>query len=369
MIIKSDGSQAVCSQIYESNVNNYVGIGTTSPLGKLSVENNDAESEVPAVYAKQVLSDNQGVAAMFIGGFTGVMSRSENAGGDENHGIMGVSTGSSESDKYNSGVTGNASSEGNGDSYGVLGRNVESKGAGVYGESNNADAMGVLGKNENKDGGTGVAGFGNNVAETLLSAGSGGAFAGKHTGVYAKVVESSGEAIYTESGSNVVRVNHFNSDSTAQYKIIGHGAVSTIVEDINGDEVVMHAPETPEYYFMDYGEAQLVEGRVHVELDPNFTKNVVVNKDHPMRVFVQLEDDCNGVFVTNKTATGFDVIELSKGKSNAKFQWNVVCNVADQTHEDGRVSRFSSLRFEKAPKRLDTKTREKRNTKISIPRN
>jgi hypothetical protein len=131
----------------------------------------------------------------------------------------------------------------------------------------------------------------------------------------------------------------------------------------------MHAPETPEYYFMDYGEAQLVEGRVHVELDPNFTKNVVVNKDHPMRVFVQLEDDCNGVFVTNKTATGFDVIELSKGKSNAKFQWNVVCNVADQTHEDGRVSRFSSLRFEKAPKRLDTKTREKRNTKISIPRN
>jgi hypothetical protein len=52
---------------------------------------------------------------------------------------------------------------------------------------------------------------------------------------------------------------------------------------------------------------------------------VIVDADSPMRVFVQLEGDCNGVYVANKTATGFDVVELAGGTSDAPFTYRVVC--------------------------------------------
>jgi hypothetical protein len=42
-----------------------------------------------------------------------------------------------------------------------------------------------------------------------------------------------------------------------------------------------------------------------------------------MKVFIQLNDDCNGVFV-KRGDTGFDVIELQKGQSNAHFTYRVV---------------------------------------------
>ncbi|MBE0645941.1 MAG: hypothetical protein IH600_17805, partial [Bacteroidetes bacterium] len=72
------------------------------------------------------------------------------------------------------------------------------------------------------------------------------------------------------------------------------------------------------------GAGQLRNGRVHIELDTEFTRTIVIDESHPLKVFVQLEDDCNGVFITNKSATGFDVVELQNGRSNAKFSYRVL---------------------------------------------
>jgi hypothetical protein len=38
---------------------------------------------------------------------------------------------------------------------------------------------------------------------------------------------------------------------------------------------------------------------------------------------VQLEGDCNGIFISKKTREGFEVKELHKGKSNTKFSWRI----------------------------------------------
>ncbi len=73
------------------------------------------------------------------------------------------------------------------------------------------------------------------------------------------------------------------------------------------------------------GEGQLKHGRVHIELDTEITTSAIIDALHPLKVFVQLEDDCNGVYITNKTATGFDVIELQNGRSYAKFSYRVLC--------------------------------------------
>ena len=62
----------------------------------------------------------------------------------------------------------------------------------------------------------------------------------------------------------------------------------------------------------------------------------IIDAGHPMKVFVQLEGDCNGVYVANKTSTGFDVVELQLGGSNVPFSYRVVCK--RKHYEDDRLA-------------------------------
>lgn len=89
----------------------------------------------------------------------------------------------------------------------------------------------------------------------------------------------------------------------------------------------------------------LVNGRAHVDLDETLARNILVNEQHPLRAFVQLRGDCNGVFVTNETATGFDVIELNGGTSNVGFNWTVTANRANEVLPDGTVWNYAEERF------------------------
>ena len=130
------------------------------------------------------------------------------------------------------------------------------------------------------------------------------------------------------------------------YKIIGNGTVSTIVEGINRNDSkkIMFASEAPEVLFEDYGSGQLVNGIVTISIDPIFAKNITVNNEHPLRVFIQLEGDCNGVYVTNKSAAGFTVKELQNGTSDISFSWHIVANRANEEE-----TIYADLRFPDAP--------------------
>lgn len=246
---------------------------------------------------------------------------------------------------------------------GVLGSAVSTTGPtdGVYGRATSASGYGTTGFNANTSG-TGVVGIGNNLPGNILVAGSGGAFTGIDWGVYAiNTSFGTSGAIYTDNGGVINRYNYFNG---TQYKINGTGTVSTTVKDVNGKDVVMHCPETPEIYFSDYGQGQLINGKAHIDMDPTFAKNVTINSKHPLRIFTQLEGDCNGVYITNKTTSGFDVIELKGGTSNTYFQWNVVCNAADQEVAPGKISKNADVRFEAAP--LPEKTEKRLNHPTGI---
>lgn len=132
-------------------------------------------------------------------------------------------------------------------------------------------------------------------------------------------------------------------------KIIGTGVVNTVVKDTGGNLIALTCPEAPEDLFQDYGSGVLVNGKAHIYLDANLSKNIIVNDKHPLRVFIQLEGDCNGVFVTNKTLNGFDVTELNGGHSNVPFSWTLAANRADEVLADGTISKYSNERFAPAP--------------------
>lgn len=138
--------------------------------------------------------------------------------------------------------------------------------------------------------------------------------------------------------------------SGTNYKIIGNGSVSTLVDDSAGNKRVLFAPEAPEILFEDYGVGKLQNGSVYIEIDPLFAKSIHVSEKHPLKVFIQLEGECNGVFVTEKTASGFLVKELNGGTSNTPFSYHIVANRADDIASDGSIaSKHVGLRFPIGP--------------------
>jgi hypothetical protein len=209
----------------------------------------------------------------------------------------------------------------------------------------NSLAAGVWAENSNATG-TGLIAIANGTGSTVLPAGSGGALSGMTTGVFARsATPGIGQAIHADQFGDIVRVAYWSG--TTFFKINGIGTVSTIVRDTAERPVTMFCAESPEVLLTDYGQGQLVAGFAHIDLDPIFAHNVAITADHPLRVFIQLEDDenCQGVVVKNKTTTGFDVVELRGGLSNATFQYQIICNRKDEIAPSGRLSRYADVRF------------------------
>jgi hypothetical protein len=101
------------------------------------------------------------------------------------------------------------------------------------------------------------------------------------------------------------------------------GTKSAVVQTGDREYRAIYCQESPENWFEDFGEGQLASGQTHIDLDPVFLKTVTIDATSPMKVFVQLEGDCKGVYVTKGT-TGFDVKELQAGTSNVAFSFRVV---------------------------------------------
>jgi hypothetical protein len=206
--------------------------------------------------------------------------------------------------------------------YGVEGMNANSNGTGVYGvntaAAGNGTGYGVWGKTSQQNG---------------LS---GGGF-----GVFAENTNSSGGGLDAyNDGSGIYTVLAQGSSG-----LTSSGTKSTVVEDQDGNSHLMYCDESPEVLFHDYGSGTLVNGEIHIDLDPLYARNVAIDAKHPLRVLITLEGDCNGIYVTNKTATGFDVVELKGGNSDVEFTYEVIANRVNKTLANGEVAKYSDMRF------------------------
>ncbi len=277
----------------------------------------------------------------------------------------------------------------------------EGNGIGLFARNSGATSFGVRATNANGNG-TGMLVNGNNSASTYLVSGSGGAFNGTSLGLLAygrTAVSGVGllaagnnvGTIYTPTGGAGVGATGLNwgvvgyaqqnnnvnplanqaggvgsaggyfevmsggvssswayvgtRDGGVARKISGNGTVNTIVKDLNDKLVLLSCPEAPENLFQDFGAGQLQNGYAKITLDPIFAKNIEVNEKHPLRVFIQLEGDCKGVFVTEKTKSGFIVRELDGGNSNVQFTWFVTANRANEILNDGSKANYAEERF------------------------
>jgi hypothetical protein len=242
------------------------------------------------------------------------------------------------------GVTGYAVSASSGLSIGSRGDGVNSSSGDAYGGVFTASGSGGTGTHVAVDAGA----IGNTSAPTYgvrSSAdnnSSGSVYAGRFEatssgdgakyGIYAKAAPVQGYAGY------------FEGDVRITDSLIVLGGKSAAVKVDNGEYRLLYSQESPEVWFEDVGSGQLINGKAHIQLDPLFLQTVTIDTKNRMRVFIQLEADCNGTYVTPLT-NGFDVTELKAGKSNASFSYRVMAK--RKGFENFRLSKMNGLTPEK----------------------
>jgi len=89
-----------------------------------------------------------------------------------------------------------------------------------------------------------------------------------------------------------------------------------------GTQVATVAPQQTTQTMEDFGEAQLIGGRAYVRLAPDFA--ATIDRRSNYLVFITPQGDSRGLYVTMKTATGFEVRENSNGTTSLAFDYRIV---------------------------------------------
>lgn len=101
------------------------------------------------------------------------------------------------------------------------------------------------------------------------------------------------------------------------------GTITPTVPVANGaKQVALYSIASPQNWFEDFGSGQLSGGASTVTLDPAFAETVAANSEY--HVFLTPEGECRGLYVSHKTANGFEVHELGGGQSNVSFAYRIV---------------------------------------------
>jgi hypothetical protein len=325
----------------------------------------------------QASANNNGVTGASPNGF-GVVGSSTNsvgAGGFSNtsHGVQGISTsgggvvGFSNSSFGMSGQSTSGVGAGgfSNSSFGVSGQSTSGVGAGGFSNS----SFGVSGQSTS---GVGAGGFSNTNTgvQGVSTRGLGvGGFSTSNFGTFGSSTNSFGvRGVSTNSigvsgvgssigvaGSGNIGVNGFstsafggsftgpqNTPGAGSLRLVGNivktgGEFSEALPHPDGSQRLLYAPLSPESWYEDFGRGELVEGRARVEFDPDFAAILGIDDGH-YHVFLTPEGDSNGLYVSSRSPTSFEVHEQQGGTSNLTFSYRVVAK-----RKDGQPERLAKL--------------------------
>jgi hypothetical protein len=202
-----------------------------------------------------------------------------------------------------------------GSSVGVLGLAVN--GAGVWGQSNTY--VGVYGNS-----------LGNATGVYGISQGNGSGTVGESVGgigLYGIARSPFQPALYAQSmAPNGQFAGRFDGSVVVFGDFSVTGAKAAVVPHPDGSLRTLYAVESPESWFEDYGRTRLINGVARVTLDPDFSA-LVQQGDY--LVFPVAEGNCNGIYVSQRDAKGFEVRECNNGKSTLPLAYKVLARRKD----------------------------------------
>jgi hypothetical protein len=250
-----------------------------------------------------------------------------------------------------SGVTGE--SDGN---LGVFGSSNTSIGVGGFatgtlpGVAGRADrSQGVLGLGDTGVHGegqtTGVSGFSDKGIAVDGRSNSG------FCAVYADCRDTVGAYCNSENGTGLyARGGSLAGYFVGEVDIVGgplrvFGPKSSVVPHPDGSHRMLYCLESTDSWFEDFGEATLVGGKAKVRIDRDFAAFVKTDRYH---VFLTPYGNSKGLYVANRTKTGFEVREQLNGKSRIRFSYKIVAKRKDIKTQ--RLSKVKLLKLPKPPK-------------------
>ena len=108
------------------------------------------------------------------------------------------------------------------------------------------------------------------------------------------------------------------------FTVVG-GAKSAAVPHPDGSHRRLYCMESPESWFEDFGDGELVNGEAHVSIEPGFAAVADLTKYH---VFVTPYGDQNSLHVADRYPDGFRV-RATGGTGCGTFSWRVVAKRKD----------------------------------------
>lgn len=90
------------------------------------------------------------------------------------------------------------------------------------------------------------------------------------------------------------------------------------------------ASEDLDVLYQEFGTGTIQHGIAQVKLDPEIARNFIKRTDNPVKVYIKLHGDSEGVFLSNVSNNGFTIKELNNGTSNLKFSWHMVATAPVQ---------------------------------------
>jgi hypothetical protein len=339
-VLQWNGSSWACASLTGGGTITGVTAGTDltggGTTGKVTV--NLDTTKIPQLNASNIFSGNQ----MFQSGYVEIFSNSNfalevvNQTSGQGNGITASNQGSA-----GAGLLGISSSLSNtGSTY-----NNATTSSGIWADNNNTaigvrqallatadDASAIFAVNESPSGYPTIwavqNGSGSNAISGFSSSGvgvDGGSSTGNGVsgnGVNGVYGSGSSNGVYgtgTTTGVYGLGSNY----GVFSYGNIGATGTKTAVVALPDDRVVsLYAMESPENWFEDFGSNQLSGGVASIELDATFAQTV--SPEMGYHVFITPNGDCEGLFVAQRTATGFEVRELRGGKSNVAFDYRIV---------------------------------------------
>ena len=209
--------------------------------------------------------------------------------------------------------TTNAALEGDGVTIGVQGISVTTgttTGYGVIGRANNGTgSAGILGTSTS---GYGFYGF--------SSAAGSASFV--PAGILGYSTQTSGAGLIAyNGGAGTGYAAIFGGPAAHSGNVLIRGTLTTLnsapsvaARDAVGALRRLYGVQSPESWFEDFGSGQLVNGSATLPLDPDFAQLISADSYH---VFLTPESDCNGLYVSAKSAGSFTVRELRSGTGNS----------------------------------------------------
>lgn len=100
------------------------------------------------------------------------------------------------------------------------------------------------------------------------------------------------------------------------------GSITDIATVDGARKVAQYSMQSPENWSEDFGSATLANGTATVSLEATFAQTV--NARAGYHVYLTPNGDSKGLYVANKTASGFEVRESGGGTSNVAFDYRIV---------------------------------------------